>query len=465
MHLLRKVRRTIRQHRLAAAEARVLAAVSGGSDSVALAHLLTELAAAGELQLAGIAHFNHQLRATADRDEAFCRDLATSLSIPIEVSRGDVAARAAAGHRSIEEAARGLRYEFFEAARMALGADVVALGHTRDDQAETFLLRMIGGAGARGLASMYPRNGVFVRPLLDCRRHELIEWLTARELPFVVDETNADVSIPRNRVRAELVPLLERRFNPAVVDVLAREAEIARDEWEWMSFAAESSLAAVAGARDSANDLSFDVAALGAIPLALRRLVLWRALGRRGARVTFEHADRLLALADLDRSDGCADFPGQTAERIGPRLVLRDRTGATRTKPGPNLFEYPLSIPGEVLVPEAGCVVSAETASAGPTDRTAVVVRREPCGGRLIVRNRRPGDRFRGVGRRRRKLQDLFVDSKIDRRTRDRIPLITSESGAILWVAGYGVAEEFQVTDPSQAVLILRLRQVPGGSA
>src|SRR5262249_47375251 len=153
-------------HELTRADTRVAAAVSGGSDSVALACLLGELDRAGELQLVGLLHFNHRLRPTADRDERFVADLATRVGRPLVVDREDVAARAARERRSLEDAARGARYAFFERARAELGAHVVALGHTRDDQAETFLLRLVRGAGARGLAAMHPRRGDIVRPLL-----------------------------------------------------------------------------------------------------------------------------------------------------------------------------------------------------------------------------------------------------------------------------------------------------------
>jgi len=459
--LLDRVRRTIRDHRLAEAGTRVVAAVSGGSDSVALVHLLAALAGARELRLSALAHFNHQLRPTAGRDEAFCRDLADALDLPIEIGVGDIASKARTEHRSIEDAARTARHEFFERARRAHRADAVAVGHTRDDQAETILLRLIAGAGARGLASMHPRSGTIIRPLLDCRRRELAEWLEARGLAWMTDESNADVGIPRNRVRAELVPLLENRFNPAVVDVLADAAAIARDEWAWMAAAAD---AARAELETSENGIvSFDAPRLAAVPAALRRLVIWRALTERGARVTFAHVQAVLELLDPGHAPGPIDLPGHSVERAGRRLVLRNRAGAVRRRASANLFEYPLSIPGEVLVAEAGCVVSveqAEQATSADTDGEGAVVRRELCGSHLIIRNRRPGDRFRAAGRRGRKLQDLFVDSRIERGRRDRIPLITSESGRILWVAGYGVAEEFRVTDPSQAVLILRLRHV-----
>ena len=237
MDLLTRVRQTIRRHDLARGPTRVVAAVSGGPDSVALAYLLDQLDAprgAGVLTLAGLAHFNHQLRPAADAEERSCARVAESIERPFLADREDVAARARRDKRSIEDAARSARYAFFERARLHFGADVVALGHTRDDQAETFLLRLLRGAGAKGLAAMHPRRGAFIRPLLDCRRRDLVAYLESRRIPYAIDESNADPGIPRNRVRAELLPLLEHRFNPSIVDVLADEAEVAREEWLWM---------------------------------------------------------------------------------------------------------------------------------------------------------------------------------------------------------------------------------------
>ena len=194
--------------------------------------------------------------------------------MPVLTDRGDVATLARRERRSVEDAGRAARHAFFERARSLAGADVVALGHTRDDQAETFLLRLTRGAGPRGLGGMYPRNGDIVRPLLDCRRGDLRAWLSTRRLPFVEDETNADVSIPRNRVRAELLPLLEARFNPGIVDVLADEADLARETWQWMNaMAGDLAARLVRPIADRGHELVYemDVAALVALPLALRR--------------------------------------------------------------------------------------------------------------------------------------------------------------------------------------------------
>ena len=468
--LLDRVRQFIRRHDLAGRDTRVVVALSGGSDSVALAHIIRHLDAAGELRAVGVAHFNHQLRNSADRDERFCAELADSFGWPLCVEREDVAARARREHRSLEHAGRTARHAFFERARARLDAGVIALGHTRDDQAETFLLRLLRGAGPRGLGSMHPRNGPIVRPLLSCRRDELRADLAERQVSYVEDESNADVSIPRNRVRAELLPFLEERFNPAIVDVLANEADLARETWQWLEVQADELFRR---ARGSAG-LRLDVATLTAAPLALRRSVVWRAMteAAAGRPVGFEHVRAVLRLIESGKDDSL-DAPGHRVDLRGRVLVLTSRQAGGRGRlrgGGSKLFDFPLSIPGEVPLPAAGCVLSAEPGSAGAmvacamaSDSAVAIVRRDLCGGPLRVRNRRPGDRFRpiGVGGHK-KLQDFFVDRKVAQQRRDMVPLVVDETNRIVWVAGFGIDEVFRVTDPAQAVLILKLKYLGG---
>jgi tRNA(Ile)-lysidine synthase len=385
------------------------------------------------------------------------------------VERDDVRARAAREKRSIEDAARAARYECFDRARVQFDADAIAVGHTRDDQAETFLLRLLRGAGARGLGGMYPRNGHVIRPLLDCRRDDLRAWLRERSSAFVEDETNADVSIPRNRIRAELIPLLTSRFNPAIMDVLAGEADLAREAWAMLEASANEIEGRIV--KPTTNGFVIDLSGAVGVAPALRRVVLWRTMSRaaNGRRVGFEHVAAAMHLMEAD-GPRRLDAPGHCLERIGPTLVLTSGPPAHH-EASPNLFRYPLSIPGEVELAEAGCVMSAEeTVSAGsearPGDPWAIngrghvaIVRRDLCQGSLAVRNRRPGDRFHPPGLSgRKKLQDLFVDRKVRRNDRDRVPIVVDEADRIVWVAGFGIDEAFQVTDPGQAVLTLRLR-------
>ena len=487
MKVIDTVRRTIRQHDLAGARMRVVVAVSGGADSVALVHLLRELDAAGELVVAGLAHFNHLLREDASRDEAFCVALASACGIPVLVEREAVRTRAEAAGQSIEHAASVARHEFFGRALTHFAAERVAVGHTRDDQAETFLLRLLRGAGPKGLAGMHPRNGEVIRPLLQCRRADLAEYLDQRGIAHVEDETNGDVGVPRNRVRAELLPLLEDRFNPNVVDVLADQAELARQEWLWMeSELALRNLEPGTGEPGTLEPgtlepgtlrtlqpeaLSLDVAALERAPVALRRFAVWKVMMRiAGARpVSFDHVDAAMHLIGKEASTAALDGPGQTVQRIGARLVLTKRARRNSRAQPAAAFWYPLHVPGEVQVAEAGCVVAAayvagsgmEAARAVAGNREIAVVAGDFSADALSIRNRRPGDRFSPPGLvGRKKLQDFLVDRKVPRAARDGVPLVVDRNDRIVWVAGHEIDRAFQVTDASQSVVILTLRQV-----
>ncbi len=197
-------------------------ALSGGADSVALLHLLRDLDERGELTLVGAAHLHHGLRGdAADEDQAFCAALTARLGVPFETARVDVAALAREQKRSVEDAGRQARYAFLEEAADRLSADTIATAHTRDDQAETFLLRLLRGSGTRGLGGIRPRVGRVVRPLLDVERADLRRYLADRSEDFREDASNADVTLLRNRVRHELLPFLR-------ITVFARDHRCAR---------------------------------------------------------------------------------------------------------------------------------------------------------------------------------------------------------------------------------------------
>jgi tRNA(Ile)-lysidine synthase len=471
MPLVDRVRRTIRRGDLVVPGGRIVAAVSGGADSVALAHVLAELTRRNQLQLVALAHLNHQLRDEAARDESFCGRLAAELGLPLVTERADVRERARAERRSIEDAAHQVRYEFFERARVAHGADRVAVGHTKDDQAETFLLRLTRGAGSRGLGGMYPRAGVVIRPLLDCRRRELRAWLDARNIPYVHDASNDDLTIPRNRVRAELLPLLERRFNPSIVEALARESELARaddlyletlaTEW-WQEHA-----------RHEPSGWALAAPELQALPMALARRVLHLAMRKAsaGRPIGFDHVAHAWGVVAGEAD--AVDAPGHRVQRVGDCVVLMTRPAgsvgrrASADRLAPYAFRYSLPVPGEVVIPEIRCEIAAEVADAAPaldasSASVALVPRALLQGTALAVRNRRAGDRLRPSRVGRRKLQDLLVDRKVPRAERDRIPIVVDAADRIVWVAGHAIDQDFRVTDPSQAVVILRLKGVGG---
>ena len=463
--------RTIRRHGLLPRGGRVLVALSGGPDSVALLHVLLELQARGALVVAGAGHFNHRLRPAAAEDERFCRELLDELGVPLEVGSADVRGLARAERRSIEDAARRARYTFLRAAAERLAADAIAVGHSRDDQAETFLLRVLRGAGARGLAGIRPCAGPVIRPFLDVPREAIRAYAAERGLRFREDDSNADVSVPRNRVRHELLPLLTR-FSPSAVEALARAAETAREDEDFLNRAAIDLSRSIVLITDHGAVL--DAPSLRQTHPALASRVVRAALEEAAPGVFFsrEHIRAVLALAAGDEQPGgrlqvTVDVPGLAARREGERVIV----GGRRIEPAAfaNSFRFPLSIPGEVALP--GWTVSAQAfASDGglPPELTArgtsVFVAGSVIKLPLAVRSRRPGDRFRpiGMGGRGRKLQDFLVDRKVARADRDALPLVVDSDDRIVWVVGHSVGEDFRVTSPSQGVIFLKARRLGG---
>ena len=491
MALARRVLDTIRRHALLRRGDRVLVALSGGPDSVALLRLLRELEAAGELSVAGVAHLNHGLRDAANGDEEFCRTLAAELGLAFRCDLIDVRARAARLRTSLEDAGRQARYELFERVATELGADVIATGHTRDDQAETFLLRLLRGAGPRGLAGIHPRSGRVVRPLLDVGRDELRAYLAALGQPFREDESNRDLTIPRNRIRHELLPVLTRDFSPGITDVLAREAEIARQDEDRLQHEAIDLLGLIVlrnekGNRGEVEAVEVDARALRAVHPALAVRVVRMVLEQvaPGRFVGFDHVERLLELARDPRGQGALSLPGQHAERRGETIVLGRRPDPP--EPFSNSFRVSLSIPGEVVLAAQGWAISA-TGDTQPGQSTGTLNLECPRGQStgtlkvecprleqtvaadgltlpLAVRSRRPGDRFRPLGMdgREKKLQDVLVDRKVAREERDSLPLVVDSADKIVWVVGESVAEDFRVTEASQAVIFLKARRLGG---
>ena len=463
---------SVRRQALIPPGGRVLAAVSGGGDSVALLHLLAELAERNMVALAGVAHFNHRLRPPAsDEDERFCRDLATRFGLPFVVESADVAKMARSERISVEHAGHRVRHAFFGRAAGRFGACRVALGHTLDDQAETYLLRLLRGAGAAGFSAIRPRVGPVVRPLLRVSRAELRAYLASKQASFREDASNLDRRVPRNRIRHDLIPSL-RAYSPRVVEVLAREAEIARADEEWLARAANELGASLV--QSTKGGVEVDAAGLAALHPALGRRVARDALVRvSGCAVGFDHIERLRRLAE--DAPPRVDFPRCRAERLEDVIRLTARAGrgaVARVEP----FAYRLEVPGEVSVPEAGVTISAEpagpelfqpltisrprTAGQHATERVVAVAAAGP----FAVRNWQPGDRFRPLGLQghRKKLQDLFVDRKVSRAERARIPLVLDTQDRIVWVVGQGVSEDFRVTRGAASVLVLKVRPVGG---
>jgi len=413
---------------------RVGVAVSGGADSVCLLHVLVELAPRWNLRLE-VLHLDHGWRGEESRADAeFVESMARRLGLPFWLER----ARQAEGN--LEEAAREARRAFFLRMRRERGLQSVALGHTRNDQAETVLFRLLRGAGPAGLSAMRPKTAEgFVRPLLATDRAAIAEYLRQREIPWREDRTNADRRFARNRIRLELLPELERGWNPELTEVLCRTAFLAAEDEEfWEAEIARRAPEVVRGAEDA---LILDCTGLAAYPPALcRRMLRWAVSQVKGdlRGIEFGHIDDLFQLARRREGDGRLILPGVDAWRSFEWLRLA-KPGADR---GPRLWEIPVRPPCEVPLHGGKCLLRLEILSPNRyTEGTGLD--RGRLSGALRLRNWRPGDCYQPVGRRRpEKLKALFQEARIPLWERRNWPILAM-GDQILWSRRFGIAVEF----------------------
>jgi tRNA(Ile)-lysidine synthase len=462
MDLVLQVRQTIERRQLLAAGDRVAIAVSGGADSVALTRILLDLQPGSEWTIAGLIHVNHRIRpGEADDDEEFVRALGDRLSLRVDVTRVDVPALAMAERRSLEAAARDARYGAFEEAAVRLGASVVVTGHTLDDQAETVMLRLLRGAGARGLGGIRGRRGVYRRPLLECRRSDLRAFLLARRESYREDSSNQDLRVTRNRLRHSLMPILERDW-PGSIRALGRVAEQAGEDEAWLE--AEAGRTDVIRVLPSGSGVQLNIERLRALPAALARRVVRQAVEMTGGRASLADVDAVRALA-WGGSGRARDL-----HRIRVRMAGADLELTAAARPGgerPMIWhEWALPVPGAVTLGETGVTIRASFSTSAPArretwgDPARAVLQGASVSLPLVVRHRRAGDRLRPLGAPgSRRVQDLFVDRKVPRSMRDNVPLVVDASGRIVWVAGLAVADECRVTAPESGVVILEMKK------
>jgi len=431
----------------------VLVAVSGGADSVALLHLLHALAPSWRLTL-HVVHVDHGLRPDSAADAAFVRELGARLGLPVEVERVHV------GPGSVEAAARTARYAALEAWAERLGAARIAVGHTLDDQAETVLMRVLDGAGVRGLAAIPPVRGRIIRPLVEIRREAVRAMLTAEGVAWVEDPANRDPKFLRNRIRHELLPLLAASYATDVVEALARVARLARESVDALDRAATLELerltAVEEGGFPSPTDaITLSRSALAALPVSVAAEVLRQAAARLGSRAP------LRAWAHRGLRRVLAEPPPRRPFRLGGLGVEvsgdRIRVGA---RPGPALPSRTLTVPGRLELPEIDRALEARLLPAAgyAVSRAADQVAFDAAGlpRTLLVRARRRGDRLVAFGGGERRLKSLLIDAGIPRWDRNRLPLVEA-GGQILWIAGLRRAAAAPVTSQTREVVEIRL--------
>jgi len=454
--LLARVRAALRNHRMIDPGTRVLAACSGGQDSIALVHLLHRVHADFGFELA-IATLDHGLRSDEGRAEvAFVQAFGDSLGLQVRQGAADARGRAQRDRVSIPVAAREARYEFLQRTARELGAAHIALGHTADDQAETVLMHLLRGAGLDGLAGMAPVRPPFIRPLLGCWRRETEAYCREHGLAFRADPTNRDERHLRVRLRERLIPLLETEYQPRLREHLVDLAADCGDDAAVLERLARASLRLTRDA--DAGRVGLPANLLRGLSPSLRRRLIRAVLeDLRGTRADLsrEHLHAVDAL--LAPGARRVEAPGVVISRDGDTVWFSPSAAAPAAPPA--LGAFPLDIPGRTHLEPLGIVLEARLL---PTPPDTLVVEPQRAwldaaavGATLQVRTRRPGDRFRPLGAPGAvSLQDFFVNAKVPRAHRDRAPLVVA-GDRIAWVVGHRIADEFRITPGTRATLEL----------
>jgi len=416
---------------------RIVVAVSGGVDSMALLSALHAQAPAHGWRLT-VAHFNHQLRGKAgDADERLVRRAAKTLKLPFVVGSRNVRAEARRRGWSVEMAARHLRHKFLARTARKVGAKKIALAHHADDQVESFFLRLLRGAGGEGLAGMKPlspspadKRILVTRPLLAVPKDELLTFAAAHKIEFSEDATNASLEMARNRIRHKLLPLLRADFQPALNTAILRVMDIVGAESE--------AVGALAATWLKKQDIAWDK-----LPLAVQRRVIQAQLFDLGVSADFDLVERLRN----QPNEPFAVAPGRYIVRDSSGSVCRQARQTARflTAQKSILLRPPMgsaTFAGLIIAWEIADAPGAEFSAALNTEQFDA----DKVGESVVLRHWRPGDRFQPIGAASaRKLQDIFTDLKTPKAERRRRVVAATAAGEIFWAQGVRMAERFKL--------------------
>lgn len=464
MSFVQRVNQVISDKHLLRRGDRLVVAVSGGPDSICLLRVLDELAEHWSWSLV-VAHLDHGFRgAAAAADAKFVRGLAQQLGWPASVSRVDMPAVLHEAGGSAQDKSREQRYRFLWRVAAEHRAQAIVLAHHQGDQAETVLLHLLRGAGLSGLAGMRWREEQapcpLVRPLLQESRADILDYLRSLGQGFRVDASNADNHYQRNYLRLEVLPALTT-VNSDVQATLARTADLLQAENDLLEELAVAAYGQIKSGR-CPGALSLSVQGLGEQPLALRRRVLrtaWQELSGTERDLEYSHVEAALALLDQGVGSSCNWPKGFSCRRDYEQLCVSSpdfaETGFALALPVPGTVQLPMGL-GSI---EAQILPASSLPKSLAGSLTRVYCDLGACQDQeLLVRSWLPGDEFQPFGMRgRKKLQDFFIDAKVDRHRRLQIPLVVSQ-GEIVWVAGYRLAEPFRVTPCSSRVVCLEYR-------
>jgi len=453
---LEKVKATIPKYSMLSGGETVLVGLSGGPDSVCLLSVLNALKNELNLKLHAV-YVDHGLRPDETPLEIeFCRKLCQEMSLPFIARTIDVKTYAKEQGMNMQEAARDLRYRIFDEVFHGIKADKIALGHTADDQMETFFMRFFRGSGPGGLSGIPPVRAKIIRPLIEVERQEIEEFLEVQGLHYIVDSSNLKEDYFRNRLRLSLMQEF-KKINPRMAQTVSRTMDILREEERYFDIAVTKALMKLISRK---TDLRIELflTPMESMDKAILRRVLRRAINEtKGLRgMGFVHIEDIMGMIKEGK-------PGDRLSLPKGLRVIRNYATLVITSEMPQRMETAmLNVPGQAVMEDIKAVIKAsleERVEGYGDGKTVAVFDADRTGTTLLVRPREKGDCFYPAGfGKRKKLQDFFVDEKVPRDERDAIPLILSGND-IVWIAGYRGDERFRVTEGTKRFLKLEFKK------
>ncbi|WKV07889.1 tRNA lysidine(34) synthetase TilS [Thermoanaerobacterium sp. CMT5567-10] len=449
--------KTIKEYKMIEKGDKIVIGLSGGPDSVCLLNLLLELKGKHELKLYAV-HVNHMLRgADADSDALFVEKVCKGIDVPFFLFKKDVRKYAKEKGLSEEAAGREIRYNAFNEVLKKVGGNKIAIAHNKNDVAETILLNILRGAGTAGLVGIKPVNGCIIRPLIRTTRDEILDYLTSKDLEYVIDATNKEDVYRRNRIRLKLIPFIEENFDIDIVENLYRTSQIVLDDEDYLNEECEKIFKKIS--IFNKESVMLDICEIKKLHDSLKKRLIrmaYKVIRGDTNELTFKHVEDVLNLMDKQTSSKI-DLPFEIEViKSYNNLIFRKKTFNEKNSP----IEVQLNIPG---ITDGGCL---GTYKAEIIDRESVeklnlgkyhkLFDMDLLDGDITVRYRRIGDYISPLNMKGTKtLKEYFIDEKIPREMRDKIPLLTIGS-SVLWIVGYRMSDKYKVNEGTKKILSIQ---------
>lgn len=457
-----KVINIIKENNLIEKDDKIVIGVSGGPDSMALLYILNNVKEELEFSIY-VAHVNHGIRKEeADDDEEFVKNICLKLAIPFYSTKVNMNQYAIKNKLTSEEAGRAIRYDFFNKILDKLDGGKIAVAHNKNDQAETLLMRFFRGTGLEGLRGMEYKNANIIRPLLDISRGEIEDFCRDNSISVRIDRTNLEPIYGRNKTRLEVIPYIIKNYNKGIVDTLNRTARLAQMDSEFILGIVEEKYKNIV-VEESPNSIVLYIDKLKDEHYSIKSRIIRRSIEKINGNlkgIEEKHINNIISLIDENTTGKSINITNNIVVKTSYGNMIIQKEIISNI----NSFRYYFGIGDTIDVYELGSTITSRIVPVTEVDikqtnRFIKFFDYDKIKDGLYIRNRKDGDRFTPLGMcGSKKLKDFFIDEKIPRDERDRIPIIEDSKG-IIWIVGYRISEEYKVNSNTSRVLVLEYKK------